>query len=427
MEKVSVFPKVATVHQEFPRPRVTSVEEAVSNSFSNLEASLTPWQGKRIAVAAGSRGITGLESIVRATIGALKERGAEPFIVPAMGSHGGATEAGQEKILEGYGISSRRLGVPLVSTLQTQLVGTTPDGVPVHADRAAWESDGIVLVNRIKPHTDFKGETESGLQKMIAVGLGNRDGADSFHSWTMQFPYDHLITTKARVLLDSGKVLLGVAILENAYHETARVELIPAGEIPEREKELLVEAKALMPSLPVSQADVLVLDRIGKDVSGAGMDPNVTGRWFRINSLWQDQPEITRIVVLDLTPASEGNAVGIGLADFCSRRIVDKMDRHKTYINAVTSRNVVAGHIPVYFDTDRETIERCLQSLRSGVEGSNVRLLRIRDTLSLDRLEVSQALLPELHSHPGISDISPLREMNFDAQGRLAELSLENP
>ncbi len=417
---MSEFPRVATVWQRFPRPRVESIEQAVTDSFRQVHSSLPSLQGKEIAVAVGSRGIARLDEIVRATLATLDAAGARPFLVPAMGSHGGATAQGQERILEGYGVSSGRLGVPLVSTLETRLIGSTPDGVPVHLDRAAWESDGIVLINRVKPHTDFKGEVESGLQKMLAVGLGNRDGADSFHSWTMQLPYDRLIATKARVALDSGRIVAGVAIVENAYHEPARIELVPAARIPEREKPLLAEATRLMPALPVRQTDVLIVDRIGKDVSGAGMDPNVTGRWFRIHSIRQEQPDITRIVVLGLTPASEGNAVGIGLADFCSGRVVRQLDREKTYINAVTSRNVVAGHLPVHFETDRLTLQRCLQSLRAGVDAGQVRLLRIRDTSTLDRLEASEALLGELKGHPTVERVGRLREMSFDSQGRLA-------
>lgn len=411
------LPKTVLVTQSFARPRVEP-GAAVRESFSSLQG-LPPLRGKRVAVAAGSRGIDQLQQIVRTTLEILREQGAEPFLVPAMGSHGGATAEGQAKILQGYGLSAEELGVPVVSTMETRSAGVTEDGVPVPVDRAAFDADGIVLVNRVKPHTDFKGETESGLQKMIAVGLGNRAGADSFHSWTLRHRHDHLIQTKAALLLATGKVLFGVAVLENAYHETARIELIGAAEIPRRENALLLEAKALMPSLPVAQADILIVDRIGKDVSGSGMDPNVTGRWFGVNTVWQDQPDITRIIVLDLTDASEGNAVGIGLADFCSRRLVSKMDREKTYLNAITSRNVFAGHIPLHFESDLETVKRTLDSLPSGVDAGSVRLLRIRDTLSLDRLEVSTALLPELAGNSRIHQDASPREMSFNQEGAL--------
>lgn len=415
------FPKTALVTQRFPRPRVEP-EVAIRQSFAALQT-LPRLRGKRIAVAAGSRGITQLQLIVLTILQILREQGAEPFLVPAMGSHGGATPEGQAKILECYGLSAGELGAPVVSTMETRIAGVTEDGVPVPIDKAAFDSDGIVLVNRVKPHTDFKGEIESGLQKMIAVGLGNRSGADSFHSWTMRFRHDHLIQSKAAVLLATGKVLFGAAVLENAYHETAKIELLDAGNIPQREKILLKEAKDLMPSLPVTRADVLIVDRIGKDISGSGMDPNVTGRWFGVNTVWQDRPSIIRIIVLDLTDASEGNAVGIGLADFCSGRLVSKMDREKTYMNAITSRNVFAGHVPLHFETDRETIARALDSLGSGIDADNLRLLRIRDTLSLHTMEVSTALLPELSESPRIRQISRPSGMSFSPQGALLPLA----
>ncbi|MFQ5739425.1 MAG: lactate racemase domain-containing protein [Acidobacteriota bacterium] len=420
---MSNFPRAALCTQKFARPRLDSIEDEIQRLFLRCQSLLPPLRDKRLAVAVGSRGITDLLPIVRTTVGVLKQVGASPFIVPAMGSHGGATPEGQSGILAEYGISPAQVGVPVKSSLETTLIGETSEGVPVPIDRVAFDSDGIILVNRVKPHTDFKGEVESGLMKMIAVGLGNRTGADSFHSWTLSYRYDHLIQSKARVLLETGKVQFGIAILENAYHETAQLELIPAPQIPSREKELLVEAKGLMPSLPVGSLDVLILNQIGKDISGSGMDPNITGRWFRIHSMWQDRPDITRIVVLDLSESTAGNATGIGLADFCAARVVKKMDRQSTYLNAVTSRNVVAGHLPLHFDTDRETLLQALRSLGSHANRDNVRLLRIQNTLSLIRFEASQALLPELRRHPRVTEVSPPGKMKFDEAGNLKPLS----
>jgi hypothetical protein len=411
------FPMISTVRQEFPRPQISSVSSALEAEFSN--AKLPELSHKRIAVAVGSRGITGIVEIVQNTIRILKEKGAAPFLVTAMGSHGGGTADGQAEILADYGLTPESLGVPIRSGIETVVVGTSPEGVPVDVDKLAFESDGIVLLNRVKPHTDFKGSVGSGLMKMIAVGLGNRVGADSFHSWTIKIPYERLIQEKAKVLLGTGKVLFGIAVLENAYHETAGLSIIPSPEVVQKEKELFQEATRLMPSLPVSQADILIIDQIGKDISGVGLDPNITGRWFRLNSIWQEQPDIMRIVLLDLTDGSHGNGCGLGLADFCTKRLVRKMDRNITNINAVTCRNTLASHTPLYFDTDRETLIQAMNSLSESATPENVRLVRILDTLHLDEIEVSSALVPELRDHPAVKTISDSRPMEFDSEGAL--------
>ena len=412
------FPRLAFVEQEFARPKVDSIEDTVTTSFNNA-LSMPPLANQRIAVAVGSRGISNLSAVVRTTVRLLRENGAQPFVVPAMGSHGGGTPEGQAHILAGYGVTEASMEVPVRSSLETVHLGETIDQVPVFVDRNAFESDGIVLINRVKPHTDFQGEFESGLLKLITIGLGKIDGANSFHSWSLTHPHDHLLKTISKVVFETGKILFGVAILENAYHETAKIEVIPAQQIPSREKQLLPEAKGLMPSLPVENADVLVIDLIGKNISGAGMDPNITGRWFRVNSRWQQTPDITRIVVLDLTDASEGNAVGIGLADFCSPRLVKKMNRRATYLNATTSRSTVPAQIPLYFDTDQETLQQAFTSLGGETDMENIRLLRIQDTLSLSTLQVSEALIPELENHPRVKNISEVDELSFETGGEL--------
>ncbi len=405
------LPRIAVCRQRFPRPRVTDPAQALREQFR--KARLPDLEGLSIAVGAGSRGITDIDVLVKTTIEGLRARGADPFVVPAMGSHGGGRAEAQEHILAEYGITADGVGAPVRASMDTVEIGTTGDGAVVHIDRLAFEADGVVLINRVKPHTDFKGEVESGLMKMIAVGLGNREGADTFHSWTLDYGYERLIQTKAQVFLDTGKVLFGVAAVENAYHELARVEIVPGDEIPSREKELLVEAKNLMPSLPVDALDILILDRIGKNISGAGMDPNVTGRWFYVNSIVQKEPRITRIVVLDLTEESGGNAIGIGLADFCAQRVVEKMDREVTYLNAITSRNLSPAHIPLYYPTDRELLCKALSSLGGKTRPADIRLIRIRDTLSLSEFEASEALLPELRENEAVSEISDLRELQL--------------
>lgn len=417
------FPRVAFAEQRFPRPTFDLSNSNLSHLFqSGLPAKQI--QGKRIAVTAGSRGISNMADILKALIQTVRSMGGKPFIIPAMGSHGGGTPEGQLHILADYQIAPEAMGVAIDPSIETVCIGKTGDDIPVHIARSAYEADGVIVVNRIKPHTDFTGEVESGLMKMITVGLGKVDGAQAFHSRTSEYDYEYLVQTIARRTLETGKILCGIAILENAYHETAGIEVIASHQIEEREKELLVRAKELMPSLPVEKADILIIDRIGKDISGVGMDPNITGRRYRVNTHWQETPDITRIVAMDLTEKSAGNAVGIGLADFCSKRLVDKMNKRFTYLNAITSRNTICANIPIYFDTDRETLEQTLASIGTATPES-LRLLRIRDTLSLIRIEASEALLPELRNNPTISQLSGLHELPFDTGGNLLPMQLE--
>ena len=254
---------------------------------------------------------------------------------------------------------------------------------------------------------------------MIAVGLGNIEGANTFHQSAAIRGYEHLILTKGRVLINSGKLIMGIALIENAYHETAHLEFIPAATLEERERQLLVTAKKLMPSLPFEKLDILIIDRIGKEISGSGMDPNITGRWFKLNSLWQDTPDIMRIIVLDLTEGSGGNAIGIGLADFCSGRVIGKIDERVTYLNAITSRNLIPGHTPLHFPTDQDTLVQAFASLAGNKRSHEIRLARIRDTLSLTTIEASEALLTELEGNPTVHSIGPPHNMTFNTEGVL--------
>ncbi len=412
------LPRVATVEQQFPRPQLESVEEHVSQSLRESPSIPTHMEGCSIAIAVGSRGIAGLDRMVKCIVKILRERGADPFIVPAMGSHGGATSNGQAQILTNYGIGEA-VGARIVSSLESVHIGNTPDGVSVQIDRAAFESDGIILINRIKPHTDFHGEIGSGLLKMMAVGLGNADGAREFHTWVGRLKHEHLLRTRAKVVLDTGKILFGLGVIENAYHETAYVELVEASQILNTEPVLLKQADELMPSLPVKDLDLLIIDKIGKNISGTGMDPNITGRWFDITSIWQESPHVTRIVVLDLDEASHGNALGIGLADFCSSRVVEKMDSKITYTNAVVARNTATARIPITFTTDRETIEQAVLSLGAGLPANDVRLIHIQNTLSLATIVASESLIEELGTNPQVSSVARPGEMIFDPEGKL--------
>jgi hypothetical protein len=340
-----------------------------------------------------------------------------------MGSHGGGAPEGQQKILEGYGVSSEAMGAPIHTSVEVTILGESDEGVPLVVDSEAFQSDGIILVNRVKPHTDFRGTVGSGLMKMISVGLGNVKGASSFHSWVRTLGQEKLIQIRAQALLETGKLIGGIALLENAYHETAHLELLPAECLVDREKELLLKAKEFMPSLPVEDLDILVVDQTGKNISGTGMDPNITGRWFRSSATWQETPDIKRIAVMSLTKESGGNAIGIGMADFCTDKVVDQMDTSITYLNVLTSQNVIAARLPIHFATAKETIARAMQSLGVGCTAESVRMIRIQDTLNLTRLEASEAMIPELEGHSSVSQVSVARPMEFAEDGSLLPIN----
>lgn len=410
-------PQMADIVQRFPRPRLEDVHTAALNAVrEGLRAE--DLSGKRIAVACGSRGISHLDEIAAAVVSALKERGASVVLIPAMGSHGGGAAEAQRDILLEYGLREDRTGAPIISSIETVRLGQTGDGVPVFFSRDAFESDGVIVINRIKPHTDFNGAIESGILKMIAVGLGKVDGARTFHSRTTDFDHVHLIETIAGVAIQTGKILGGLAILENAYHETASLNWSSADALIHHEREWIRQAREWMPSLPIERADALIVDRIGKNISGVGLDPNVTGRRYRINRRWNDAPDITRIAVMDITPETNGNAVGVGLADFCGQRVLQKMDKRVTYVNAVTSRNALCADIPLNFDTDREMFDWMVRSI-GDVDAASLRMLHISDTLNLIHLRASEALLPELREHPHVESIGELHEMEFTPEGDL--------
>ncbi|MDP8243249.1 MAG: lactate racemase domain-containing protein [Candidatus Hinthialibacter antarcticus] len=418
---MKTFPRMAPIEQSFPRPCVEDVE---ARSFQIVQTSLGQRQlsSKRIAIAVGSRGIENIDKIVRAAVAALKQCGAEAFLVPAMGSHGGGQAEAQKKILLEYKLTPDNVGAEILSSMETVQLGETPSGLPVYMDRNAYESDGVILINRVKPHTDFTGVVESGLMKMTAIGLGKIDGASAFHSRTSEFESDQMIRDIAQTALQNGKILGGLAIIENAYHETAHLEWTAPDAMDANEQQWLKRAKEWMPSLPVAQADCLIVDRIGKNISGVGLDPNITGRRYKINRRWNTTPDITRIILLGLTEETNGNAVGCGLADFCSQRLLDAMNKNVTYVNAVTSRNVICADIPPHWDTDEETLQWAFKSV-GNPDLSQLRVLRIRDTLSLTHIEASEALLDEFKQSPQVAQIGGLREMTFDSTGALAPLA----
>jgi len=420
------FPRMIAVRQKFPVSRPLDIPAAVQHEFraQNVLSRLQP--GAQIAVGVGSRGITNIKHIVAAVLDELKAAGAKPFIIPAMGSHGGATPEGQIGVLESYGITEHSVGVPIRASMEVERLGTSADGVEVFCSVEALRSDGIVIVNRVKPHTDFTGTHGSGVMKMIVIGLGKRTGAATCHGAAARLGFERVIRGVARVTLRRAPILCGVAIVENQFHDTARIAVLNPGEIETREKELLEEARRLMPRLPFDDIDVLIVDRIGKNISGSGMDPNVTGRWVHgySTSLAEDNrqsPRIRRIFVRDLTPETHGNAIGIGFADIATTRLVNAMDKRVTYVNAMTSLTPHGAKIPIHFDTDRECIEQALASLAIP-DVRQAKVVRIADTLSLVNLEVSEAFDNTVRERTDLEAVGELAEMKFDSADDLVPL-----
>ena len=415
------FPRFLRVRQNFPATTPPDIEATIAAEFAKLLPHLRP--DARIAVGVGSRGITRLADIIAAVLAQLRSAGAQPFIIPAMGSHGGATPDGQREVLASYGVTESAMGAPILASLETRQIGVTSEGVPVFCSTDALEADGIVLVNRIKPHTDFFGALGSGLVKMSVIGLGKRDGATAMHHAAMHHGYERVIRSMAAVMLRSAPVLAGVAILENQFHDTARLIALPRGEIEAAEDVLLAESRTLMPLLPFEEMDLLIVDRIGKNISGAGMDPNVTGRSIHGYSsmLARDDrpaPFVRRIFVRGLTPETHGNAIGIGMADFTTTRLVHAMDRRATFINSLTAMTPQSAKVPIHFDTDREALDLALDSL-SLPERQAARIVRIADTLSLAEFEISESLAPEVRRHTGLIVLDEPRAIVFGADGNL--------
>ena len=413
------FPNMMRIRQHFDAPTVEDVPAAVREEVAqlNLGARVEPCQS--VAVSVGSRGINNIALITKSLVEELKSLGLEPFLVPAMGSHGGGIAEAQREIIEGYGVTEEYVGTPIKASMETVQVGQTEDGVPVFFDKYAFEADHVAVVGRIKPHTDFVGEIESGLHKMMLIGLGKHKGAALYHQAIVHYSFDRIIRSVGQQVIDKCGVLLGLGIVENQYDQTALLKGVAPDEFVEREKELLVLAKKWMPRLPFDNVDLLIVDEIGKNISGAGMDTNVVGRKFHDNhAAEKEYPKVTRILVRGLTPETHGNASGIGTAEYAHRRAVDEMDREITYINCMTGNHPSGAHIPLYFDTDQICIEKALETVGLREPGEE-RILRIHNTLDLGELLVSEAYRAEVEAREDLSIVNEAAPMPFNTSGDL--------
>lgn len=387
------LPRMYTIHQHFPDAHLDEPETVLKESLSREEIRVLVKSGMKVAVAVGSRGITGISQIVKITIDYLKELGASPFIVSAMGSHGGGTKEGQREVLASYGITEENMGVPVVTDTDTVDLGARKNGQHVWFDRAAYQADLIVPINRIKLHTDFVGELQSGLCKMLVIGLGNQKGCSAAHETDFE-EFSDMLEESAALIIKKAPVGFGVAIMENAFDETCLLEAVPAGQMIAREKELVKLCVEKMPYIQVKKADIIIVEEIGKDISGAGFDPNILGRSTVRSKYLLPIPEFQKLVLLDVTEASHGNAIGVGLFDVITEKVFSKMDREATYANAIACKCILDARIPMIAKDEDEAVRIAVKSCRS-LDMENLRIIRIKNTLNLEEIQVSEAIYRE--------------------------------
>lgn len=413
---VEELPKFFRIRQSFQRPRVTDLKQKVWDELAQVCP--TDLSGLSVAITAGSRGVANIAEITKACVDFLKTKGALPFVVPAMGSHGGATDEGQAQVLATLGITEASMGCPIRSSMQVQEVCSAAEGFPVYFDQHAFQADRVLVVNRIKPHTRFVGEIESGLMKMMLIGLGKQRGAEVYHRVIKNYSFDQIVRSVAKEVIARCNILAGLGILENAYEETADIKAVRAEDIESHEPALLRQVKEWMPKLPFDHAELLIIDQIGKNISGTGMDTNVIGRKYNEHAAIEgDSPSIHHIYVRSLTEATHGNAAGIGLAELCHRRVIDSMDHHYTRMNCITAGHVTGAMIPIDFETDREAIETVCR-MAGYLPAGQVTAMWIPDTLHLETIECSEAFWAEAQQR-SLEIAEPPRPLEFDAKGDL--------
>ena len=413
------LPRMMRVRQRFDGPDLEDIPGAVREEIAKLNLSDKVARGDSVAISVGSRGIANIALITKSMIEELQALGAEPFAVPAMGSHGGGRAEGQREIIESYGVTEEYIGAPIRSSMEVVQVGETGDGVPVFFDKYAYEADHVVVAGRVKPHTGFVGEIESGLHKMMLIGLGKHRGAALYHQAIVHYSFDRIVRSVGQTVIDKCGVLFGLGIVENQYDRTALVRAVEPENFVEGEKELLLLAKKWMPSLPFEQIDVLVVEEMGKNISGSGMDTNVIGRkYYDHKAAEKEYPKVTRIAVRSLTGETHGNASGIGMADYIHSRILDQIDLEATAINTMTGNHPSAGAVPISFDSDRKVLEAALSTC-GLVEPPDARVMRIRNTLDVEEILVSEACEKEVARRGELSVVEPPREMQFDANDDL--------
>jgi len=400
------FPKIALprmieVRQVIPSPKLEDFVSEIRKELKKAGLSSKIETGAKIAITAGSRGIAHIAEILATVVDEVKKAGGEPFLIPAMGSHGGASPEGQIGVLRGSGITPESVGAPIVASMEVDFVGSLSNGNPVFVDRNALRADGIVIVGRVKPHTDFKGEIESGLMKMMVIGLGKQKGAEMIHRYRSE-GYHKLLPEAARLIMERAPVIMGLAVVENAYHETAIVKAVEPENVEGEEMRLLEEAKALLPRIPFREMDVLIIDEIGKEISGAGMDTNVTGRFWL---------------------PGERDPLAPDIEDITTQRLVSKIDYPSTFVNTLTGGHPLVGKTPVFLPSDRDAIAAALH-VCGPIDHAKAKVVRIRNTQELGRIWISETLYEMVKADPELQKkleiVGEPREMQFDVLGNLA-------
>ena len=411
------LPKMFKVRQTFPRPRIEpeDIPGIIRGYLSEESFAAKVRPGMRIAITAGSRGIANVALVTKTIADYVKSRGAEPFVVPAMGSHGGATAEGQKDVLESYGITESYLGCPILSSMEVKKIGVNEEGMDVFIDKYAAEADGIIVSCRIKPHIAFRGPYESGIMKMMAIGLGKQHGAEVCHEAGFKNMAKY-VPMFGKAIIENAPVLFAVAVIENAFDETCKIAAVQAEDIVEKEPPLLKEAFTYMPKILVDSCDVLVVDQIGKNFSGDGMDPNITGTFCTPYASGGINAQ--RVCVLDLSPETHGNGIGLGYSSATTKRVFNQLDLASMYPNAITCTVLGGVRIPIVMESDKEAIQVCVRTCNE-IDKKNPRIVRIPNSLHLEHIMLSEAYYDEVRNHPGITIESEPEYLPFDEDGNL--------
>jgi hypothetical protein len=416
------YPSIFRVRQSFETPRVEDVAGEVHAQLAQLNLQRVIQPGQSVAITVGSRGIANIHVIIRSAVEHFQQLGAKPFIVPSMGSHGGGVAEAQRKIVEGYGVTEEYCGCPIRTGMDTVVVCRAAEGFAVHFDRRAFEADHVLVCGRIKPHTNFVGDIESGLMKMMLIGLGKHEGAKIYHRAIFDYDFGRIIRSVGREVLKRCGIVAGLAIVENAYDETAKIAAAAPEDFEEKEKELLRLAKQWLPKLPFRTAHILFVDEIGKNIAGTGIDTNVVGRKFHLHEAAEDEyPKIRNIVVRGLTEATHGNATGIGLVEFCRTRVIEQMNLEITRTNCLTAGRPVGAMLPLHYETDREILDAALPAI-GLTEPPDAELMWIRNTLRVAEVECSTAYLEQARSRSDLEIVVEPRPLPLDADGNLRTL-----
>ena len=416
------MPKMVRIREKYEDDKIEDIKGHLTKELDNLEINKAELKDKTIAITVGSRGIPHLPLMVKTICDKLKEWGAKPFIIPAMGSHGGGTAEGNLEVINGYGITEEAIGVPIKASMDVVLVGQMDDAAktPIYCDKYAAEADGIILFNKVKPHTDFKGYHESGLCKMIAIGIAKHVGCSWFHKQGFD-TFGERIPIVAKDFLSKMNVVMGIGVVQNAYDEISEIMAFPKDKIMEGDHMMLQIAKRRLPRMKFDNIDVLIIDRIGKNISGEGADPNVTGRGFMPG--FEDDFHCKKLFIRGLTEQSHHNACGLGLADITTRRCLNNCDWASTWINLSTNTMISGGKIPVYQNNDFEALRLAIRTC-TKIDYSKARVARIRDTLTLSEIEISESLIDDIKDRDDVEILTEPYELEFDKDGYMEDFKL---